>query len=474
MKECAHEIAPIFTYLFNKSLSTGSVPSEWNQANVSPIFKKGEKFRASNYRPVSLTCIACKVLEHIVVSNVLDHLDQHQILVDNQHGFRARRSCETQLVSFIHDIVQSMQGGQVDVAIMDFSKAFDVVDHARLLLKASYYGIRGDTNRWIQAFLSNRTQQVVVDGAKSGRANVESGVPQGSVLGPLLFLLYINDLPASVGSKVRLFADDCVLYREVRNPTDAAHLQADLDRLSEWEREWKMSFNIAKCHIMHISRSRKVIKTNYTLHNKLLETVSQATYLGVEISSDLSWSPHVNKITSKASQSLGFLQRNFPLARPETKQAAYTSIVRPTLEYCASAWDPYLHKDIQKIENVQRRAARFVSGNYAKTPGTVTNIMSQLQWETLEHRRKIGRLSLFYKMVNDHVDVPISRYLVPQTRQTRHTHHLAFQKPITTVDYYKYSFFPRTVTLWNTLPSNVVSADTVLGFKSALVTLRLP
>ncbi len=182
----------VLTAIYNKSINTGHVPAEWSQANVTPIFKKGEKFKASNYRPVSLTCIACKLLEHIVVSNVLVHLDKHDILVDNQHGFRARRSCETQLVCFIHDLVQSIQGGQVDVAIMDFSKAFDVVDHGRLLYKASHYGIRGHTNSWLEAFLSNRTQRVVVDGATSTRAVVESGVPQGSVLEPLLFLLYIK------------------------------------------------------------------------------------------------------------------------------------------------------------------------------------------------------------------------------------------------------------------------------------------
>ncbi len=347
-------------------MKLGTVPSEWSKAFVSPIYKKGEKFVASNYRPVSLTCIACKVLEHIVVSNILDHLDKYNILVDNQHGFRARRSCETQLVCFVQDLVQSIQHSQVDIAIMDFSKAFDVVHHGRLLYKASHYGIRGLTNNWLRAFLGDRTQQVVVDGSKSGSASVDSGVPQGSVLGPLLFLLYINDLPQTVKSNVRLFADDCVLYREIKSATDASLLQEDLDSLAVWERKWKMSFNIGKCHIMHATRSRKTLNHVYSLHGEPLSTVSQATYLGVELSSDLSWSPHVNKITSKASQTLGFLKRNLHSAKPDTKTAAYNSLVRPTLEYSCSAWDPYTQKDIQKIENVQRRAARFVTNNYEK------------------------------------------------------------------------------------------------------------
>lgn len=471
LKECAVEIAPIFVKLFNMSLSTGMIPSDWSQAFVTPIFKKGEKYQASNYRPVSLTCITCKILEHIVVSNILDHLDKFNILVDNQHGFRARRSCETQLVGFIHDLAQSIQRGQVDVAIMDFSKAFDVVHHGRLLHKLAHYGIRGDVLSWVGAFLGNRSQRVVVDGATSTMASVISGVPQGSVLGPLLFLLYINDLPASVKSNVRLFADDCVIYRTIHSVQDTLQLQSDLDKLSEWEQKWKMGFNISKCHIMHVSRSRRTINTTYTLHNEPLSVVSQATYLGVEVSSNLSWTPHINKVTSKASQSLGFLKRNIHSAKKPTKVAAYQAIVRPTLEYCSSVWDPYTQKDIDKLENVQKQAARFSTNNYRKTPGTVTNIMTELNWNTLEYRRKTSRLTLFYKMVYDKVDVNPSHYLTPYTRQSRHYHHLAYHIPTSTVDYYKYSFFPRTVVQWNTLPSHVVSADSVTGFKSAMATL---
>ena len=245
-------------------------------------------------------------------------------------------------------------------------------------------------------------------------------------------------------------------------------LQYDLDRLAEWEQKWKMSFNIGKCHIMHVTKSNKKINTVYTLHNQPLSTVSQATYLGVEISSNLSWTPHINKITSKSSQSLGFLKRNLHSARKSTKQAAFNSIVRPTLEYCSSVWDPYTQKDIDRIENIQKQAARFVTNTYSKTPGTVTNIMSELKWNTLESRRQTSRLTLFYKMVNNYVAINPSQYLTPYTRQSRHYHHLAYQIPYTTVDYFKFSYFPRTVVQWNTLPSHVVSADSIAGFKSAL------
>ena len=323
---------------------------------------------------------------------------------------------------------------------------------------------------WIKAFLGHRTQRVVVDGATSSTAPVISGVPQGSVLGPLLFLLYINDLPDCVSSSVRLFADDCVIYRNVKTAKDSDQLQKDLDNLSLWEQKWKMSFNVSKCHIIHIHRTRNPIKTSFILHNQPLSVVNQATYLGVEITSNLSWSPHVNKIANKASQSLGFLKRNLHSAKPSTKTAAYNTIVRPNLEYCSSVWDPYHQKDIDKLENIQRSASRFVTNNYSKTPGTVTNILNDLKWNTLQTRRQYSRLVLFHKIAYNHVDININHFLTPHARHSRRYHHLAFQIPTATVDYFKFSYFPRTVTQWNTLPSGVVSAESISGFKSALAT----
>ena len=258
LKECSSEIAPILAYIYNVLLAQGNVPGDCRRANVTPVFKKGEKYDPANYRPVSLTCICCKTLEHIIDSNINKHLSLENILADCQHGFRSQRSCETQLVQFFHDMVSNLDRAlnwghrQTDVitGIVDFAKALGKVPHRRL----HYYGIRGSTHQWITSWLSERFQKVVLDGQASDPVPVLSGVPQESVLGPVLFLIFINDLLDNIRSSVCLFADDCVLYRNIKTLTDCQILQDDLNSLGQWETDWQMKFNVAKCHSMRVTR----------------------------------------------------------------------------------------------------------------------------------------------------------------------------------------------------------------------------
>ena len=226
LKELSTDITPAIQLLFQKSLSTGTIPTDWKHANVCPVFKKGDKHNAINYRPVSLTCILCKLCEHIISSNIMQHLEKHSILYDLQHGFRSARSCETQLVSFIQELASSTDKNiQTDVIVMDFAKAFDKVPHKRLLYKLQYYGISNNTLNWIQDFLTLRTQTVILEGTHSDKIQVTSGVPQGTVLGPILFLIYINDFNEYLNhSTLRLFADDSIIYKEIRSSSDTLKL----------------------------------------------------------------------------------------------------------------------------------------------------------------------------------------------------------------------------------------------------------
>ena len=227
LKATADQLAPILTQLYQTSLNTGQIPSDWREALIVPVFKKGDRHKAANYRSVSLTSITCKLLGHIIHSNVMAHFDRFSILKDNQYGFRKRRSFETQLIVTIQEIASKLsKGQQVDVILLDFDKAFDKVSHSRLLYKLDNYGVRGQTNTWVKGFLSKRKQQVLLEGTHSKLADVLSGVPQGTVLGPLLFLACINDLPdLRRSSDARLFADDSLLYLTVNGAKDNSLLQ---------------------------------------------------------------------------------------------------------------------------------------------------------------------------------------------------------------------------------------------------------
>ena len=462
------EIAPILQVIFSKSLEEGSLPSDWLKANVSPIFKKGEKSSPANYRPISLTCILCKIFEHIVTSNVVKHFDENQILYDLQHGFRSKRSCETQLTMLIEEILRNMKDGkQTDIILLDFSKAFDKVNHEKLIFKLHNYGIRGKTLSWIKAFLNGRSQTVVLEGDCSMEVPVTLGVPQGSVLGPILFLAYINDLPDKVKSQVRLFADDTTAYLAITKLSDSDQLQADLDILQEWELRWDMQFNPSKCQVIHITRLHSPIPTEYTLHGENLEVVDCARYLGVDIAHDLSWKAHVNRITNNANKSLGYLRRNLRSKNTALRENAYKAIVRPQLEYAAPVWDPHNKVDIQKIESVQRRAARWVLGDYS-TYASVTDMIGQLGWRTLEQRRTDSRLVLFYKIIYGYVAIPLPSYVIPLTRASRTSHPLAYRQISTGTKYYKYSFYPLTVVQWNSLPVSVATLTDLDRFKRAV------
>ena len=280
LKELATELGPIFANLFQQSIDTGEIPKEWSLANICPLFKKSDRSLPCNYRPVSLTCVPCKLLEHILCSNIMAHLDEHKLLSDRQHAFRKGHSCETQLTTVINDWAKILDNrGQVDTFILDFEKAFDTPPHELLKSKLFSYGIGGKTLKWIDSFLCFRQQRVVVNGVKSDWAPVLSGVPQGTVLGPLFFSLYINDISSDIESEIRLFADDCVCYREIKDDEDTMKLQSDIDRLGSWARKWGMRFQPVKCNMVQLTRKRiKKIHASYILEGTDLENVESIKY----------------------------------------------------------------------------------------------------------------------------------------------------------------------------------------------------
>jgi hypothetical protein len=467
LKELATELAPIIQSLFTQSLKTGELPPDWRNANVSPLFKKGDRHLPVNYRPVSLTCVVCKVFEHIICKHILDHTDLHNILTNLQHGFRKGRSCETQLVLTMQDLFEANdRKREIDIAVLDFSKAFDTVPHQLLVNKLHHYGIRGNLLNWIDEFLSNREQCVVVEGVSSEKVHVDSGVPQGTVLGPLMFLLFINDLPQQVSSQVRLFADDCLLYRTIDTQEDQVKLQSDLIALERWAKKWGMKFNAKKCNILQISRSQPLIHF-YKLCGHILEEVSEAKYLGVTISNSLKWDTHIDNISAKSNRTLGFLRRNLKKCPQKLKEQSYIALVRSTLEYSSSIWDPYYKKDIEKLHKVEKRAARFVTSQYSNE-SSISDILDSLGWQSLETRRREARLALFFKIAKGLVAVDKDVYLTQGESRTRSANNMKFRQLKTTTTQYQNSFFPRTIPEWNNLPQSTIDSDTVKSFKVAL------
>ena len=417
---------------------------------------------------------ACVIdlFEHILCSHIRGHLDQRGILTPFNHGFRGRHTCESELLVTTHDILQRVdRGEQVDVAILDFSKAFDTVPHHRLLHKLQFCGVDGDIHLWVKNFLTTRTQSVLIDGDCSREDPVESGIPQGTVLGPLLFLIYISDLPSVLhpNTAVRLFADDCLIYRSIHNTQEQVKLQHDLDALELWGRNWGMKFNTAKCNMMRMGRVR--LSYLYQLNKNILAEVTQAKYLGLRLSSDLNWEPHISSITSEAHQRLGFVRRNLCGSPHKCCETAYISLVRSQLEYCCTIWDPTLQKHQSALERIQRQAAWWTRSQYGTV--SVTGLLWDLGWKDLANQCRDQRLILLYKIINGHLAIPPDEVNTKKTqRKSRKDDHLLERSRAShrSSPLWPSTIF-RTIPKWNQLPATVAGDDTVASFKGRLAAL---
>ncbi len=312
-------------------------------------------------------------MEHIILSHVSKHLACHNILINEQHRFRKLFSCETQLITAINDWAKSI----------DFSKAFDSVPHLCLMSKLDHYGIGGLSANWIKAFLSNRSQVASINGSHSRPQPVISGVPQGTILAPVLFLLYINDISENIKSQIRLFAEDGIIYREINNDQDRVTLQEDLDNLNNWANKWQLNFNFSKYYHLGITNKRDPETYSYMMNNQIINRVSSTKYLGITITHNLNWNKHCDIICGKANSTLGLLRRILGECNAAVKSKAYTSLVRPQLEYASTAWNPYTKRNINKIEMVQCRAARFVFNDYSRA-SHVSPMIDRLGWDNLQ------------------------------------------------------------------------------------------
>ena len=464
IKEVKNEILKPLSILFNKSLASGKVPSEWKLANVTPIFKKGDKSKPNNYRPISLTSVVCKLMETVIRDKVVTYLEENKLINNSQHGFRNKRSCLTNLLDFYNDVFSLHdECGSVDVVYLDFQKAFDKVPHNRLLNKVHAHGIRGNIHRWLKDWLAERKQRVVLNGRSSNWRNVISGVPQGSVLGPVLFLIYVNDMDEGLSSKISKFADDTKIASKIITTEDRRKFQNDLDRLANWAQSWQMKFNVEKCKVLHIGNSNDQV--NYKMNGAELSKVTKEKDLGVVISSDLKPSLHCKEVMKTANKLVGFIGRTFEYKSEKVIRTLYNSLIRPHLEYCVQFWSPYYRKDIEKLERIQRRVTKMIPRLRNKP---YEERLKEMNLFSLSRRRMRGDLIEVYKIFKGLDNINVNDYFtVDRSNATRNNGYKIIGKRFRTNES-KHFFFNRVVNVWNSLPAHVVDSGTIETFKNRL------
>ena len=441
--------------MYNNTLKSHEVPDDWGTALITAIFKKGDKSDPGNYRPVSLTCIICKVLESIIYDHIVQHFIKNKFFSKSQYGFISKRSAALQLLNVLELWCNILdEDGVIDDINMDFQKAFDTVPHRRLLSKLQSYGIQGDTLNWIQAFLANRKQKVVINGHSSSWAKVKSGVPQGSVIAALLFVIYINDLPENIVSNLYLFADDCKFFRQIITPEDTEIMQKDLDKLHEWSKIWLLKFHPDKCVTLRISLQKQNEKHTYHLGDADLKNVEEVKDLGITVDSRLQFSNHISIKVNKANQTWGTIKRTFKNMNPYIFKKLFCAQVRSHLEYAIQFWAPYLRKDVNTMESVQRRATKYIPGFKDMS---YTDRLKKLDLPTLAYRRLRGSMIEVYKIFNTY-DRDISPQLTTRETSTRGHNLKIFAKTAKKMHPKHHSFHQRVMNPWNSLPASVVNS----------------
>ena len=391
------------------------------------------------------------------------------VLHDLQHGFRPNRSCVTQLLIVLHELGRTLDAGkEIDLIYLDFSKAFDSVAHQKLLFKLKHFGISGPLLNWFTDYLCER---VVVEGISSSFLNVPSGVPQGSVVGPLLFLLYVNDLPESASnSTVALFADDSKCFRAIEVPSDRDLLQLDLDSMFNWSSIWELKFNASKSFLLRISRKRNSKPHSYYLNNELVTSVTSYNDLGVVVGNDLKWSPHIASCTAKANRMLGFLRRNCTqMTDTRCRRLLYLALVRSHLSYGSEVWAPQgSSRDLGLLEGVQRRASKFIVQDY-ESPYIVR--LKKLNLLPVSYWLELKDLTFFYKCMQGLHDLDISPYVTFScSTRSRSGLQKLLQTNSCRTSLFRNSFFNRIVFLWNNLSPSIRNSTSVSSFKRLLYT----
>ena len=475
-KKTSKSLAVPLSILFNLSLRAERVPDTWREAIVVPIFKKGRKNDPSNYRPVSLTSVLCRLLESILHKKITLHLLQNSLLSSVQHGFLSGRSTATQQLSFMNELTKLHKNKtDCDAIYLDFSKAFDKISHHKLIHVLRHYKINRMVINWIQSFLNQRSQRTIVGTEFSAPGKITSGVPQGSVLGPLFFLLYVESLLRSIknscsGVFVYAFADDVKLLGS--NPSGLHHA---LKIVEAWSKNWNLSIQPKKSeHISFYNLRNNNYPPTFFISNVQIPQVENVKDLGLIINNKLKWEPYISKITSRAHNISYNILRSFINTDPNFYLQLYKSHVRPILEYNTIIWSPSPSQvsDIKMAESTQRKFTRRLC---QKTNIRFNNYQQRLEilnLDSLEIRRVKFDLIAMFKISHNILDINFNEFFETNLSYSKYNtrgHKQKLQPPKYSGSAIRQNFFSnRVINTWNKLPSDIINSSSIHIFKTKL------
>jgi hypothetical protein len=475
LKMAASEIAPSLAYLFNFFIREGHFPSMWKIAKVAPIFKSGDKTNPSNYRPISVLPTLSKILERHIHNNFYSFLTNHNLIYDRQSGFRAGHSTETALTKLVQSWTAAINEGKlVGAVFIDLRKAFDLVNHDILLEKLSLYKCNENAMSFFRSYLTTRSQNVVVDNRVSSQLEVDCGVPQGSILGPLFFILFINDLPLYVDNEFDMYADDSTLHTTGKTIESLEFsLQRDLEEISTWCRRNKMVINPTKTKAMLLTTRQKRAKLgrkslDVDIDGNPIQMVEVEKLLGIHIDQHLTWDHHIHKLSVILSSKLRLFRRLRFLLPQTTRKLFFNSYILPHFNYCDIIWGSCNATLMDSIFRLQKQAARLILN--ADTTERSSVLFAKLKWQPLRQRIDMHKAVVVFKILNGMAPTYLSDLFTNthtiHSRSLRSSSHNNIYPPRPRLELFKNSFAYTGSILWNALPQQVKSANTLSQFKS--------
>ena len=475
LKIAAPFIVHTLTEIFNFSLKSGFVFENWKYARVTPIYKgKGEKDVPSNYRPISVVSHLAKIQEKLVQTQFISYLRKHELITIEQSAFLMNHSTVTSLHRVVDDWHAILNDHEVvAVCFFDISKCFDTISHELLILKLQYYGVHDTELDWFKSYLSGRQQSVNLNGKLSNPRGVTVGIPQGGVLGPILFLIFINDIVQSVNAGTcNIFADDVAIYTNGNNIKEAElKLQVCVNEIGDWYKNNRLKINADKTNVMLItSRKHDSNELNVSLNGTSLRQVDTVRYLGLNIDSRLTWTDHVKQLCKNLSYKVFSLRRLSNTLSTPLLNTLYKSTIQPCIDYACSVWGNCSSKTRELIHRIQRRAARIVSKKYGARDISVTELIKDLKWQTFETRRDYFLCMLMYQCIHGTAPVrlcnEIEMYFDRHGFNTRNANSLNVVAPKPSTEMFKQSFTYAGPKTWNSLDDEIKNSHTLTTFKT--------